>query len=239
MRISTEKDSNPNRPTSLLRYCSAQIGLRARRLASIGLALGVVLASTSFAAAADFSDPDWPCIQRKVPHLSVGQMWSGPPIDEAALTGWRKLPAVSRLAPALAIRRTSLEEAEALIADFADAQADGEGGQSKAERLTALFAGTFALINDKRSTIIAGIARYAHKQEDLAAKIEAKRDALSELKAAAEPDLDKIEELQDGLDWDTRIYRDRAQSLTYVCETPVILERRAFSLAHAIMAHLD
>ena len=35
------------------------------------------------------------------------------------------------------------------------------------------------------------------------------------------------------LGWETRIFRDRAQSLTYVCETPVLLERRAFELARA------
>jgi hypothetical protein len=27
-------------------------------------------------------EADWPCIQRKQPHLSVGQLWSGPPPDE-------------------------------------------------------------------------------------------------------------------------------------------------------------
>ena len=36
------------------------------------------------AGAADFSDPDWPCIQRKQPHLSLAQVWSGPVPDAAA-----------------------------------------------------------------------------------------------------------------------------------------------------------
>ena len=30
------------------------------------------------------ADPDWPCIQRKQPHLSLGQMWTGPEPDPAA-----------------------------------------------------------------------------------------------------------------------------------------------------------
>ena len=48
--------------------------------------------------AADFSDPDWPCIQRKVPNLSVGQMWSGPIIPEADMKNWRSDGDVAALA---------------------------------------------------------------------------------------------------------------------------------------------
>jgi hypothetical protein len=40
--------------------------------------------------------------------------------------------------------------------------------------------------------------------------------------------------LRQKLAWDTRIFRERSQSLTYVCETPVLLERRAFELARAL-----
>jgi hypothetical protein len=55
----------------------------------------------------------------------------------------------------------------------------------------------------------------------------------------AEPkDFDRIEELEDTLAWETRIFRDRAQSLTYVCETPVLLEQRAFAIARLIAARL-
>ena len=33
--------------------------------------------------------------------------------------------------------------------------------------------------------------------------------------------------------------KERQQSLTYVCETPVILEQRAFALSRAIAGRLD
>jgi hypothetical protein len=56
---------------------------------------------------------------------------------------------------------------------------------------------------------------------------------------AAEPqDFDRIDALEEELDWSTRIFKDRQQSLTYVCETPVILEQRAFSLGRSIAALL-
>jgi len=201
-------------------------------VATVAIAAALSIAP---ARAADFSDPDWPCIQRKVLHLSVGQMWAGPPIEEAQLRDWRDDPAIGALAPAIAARRTSLPEAEALIADFA---AKAEAGARPA-RLAALFAGVFSLIERERSAIIAGVGRYAHKQAALAERIEGMRDELTELQEAAEKDFDRIEELEDTIAWDERIFRDRAQSLTYVCESPVILEKRAFALARAMMAHLE
>ena len=44
--------------------------------------------------------------------------------------------------------------------------------------------------------------------------------------------------MEDKLRWDTRIYQDRQKSLTYVCESPVILEQRAFAVARMIAAEL-
>jgi hypothetical protein len=39
--------------------------------------------------------------------------------------------------------------------------------------------------------------------------------------------------------WDMRLYEDRRDSLTYLCEQPVLLEQRAFALARAIAGHLE
>lgn len=191
-----------------------------------------LLASPAHAAGG--TDPDWPCIQRKVPHLSIGQMWAGAPIAETELRAWRTDDGIAPLARALAARRTTEEEAEALIAGFAAAQ-----GPDRNARLALLFAGAFTLIERERSDIIAGIGRYARTQARLAETIETIENELTDLNAAAERDLDRIEELEDRLVWDRRIYKDRAQSLSFVCETPVILERRAFMLGRLIQTHLD
>ena len=185
---------------------------------------------------ADFSDPDWPCVQRKVPHLSVGQMWAGPLISEQDLKDWRKDADASALAPAIALRRTSEEEAASLIDTFAQ-RLNGD----KSRKLSLLFAGAFALIERERSQIISGIGRYARTQTALTRAIETSQNTLTDLTAIENPDFatqDQIEELQDKIQWDTRIFKDRQQSLSYVCETPVILERRAFGLARTIMEKL-
>jgi len=41
-------------------------------------------------------------------------------------------------------------------------------------------------------------------------------------------------ELEEQLKWQVRIHEDRENSLGYICETPVILEQRAFSIGRDI-----
>lgn len=180
------------------------------------------------AQAAEFDDPEWPCIQRKVPELALFQMWPGPPpAGEPAADPDRRAVA-GRLAP----RRVSVEEAEALVADYAS----GLPPETRAEALTALFSEVLALINRDRAEIIAGIGRYARRQAEMSETVETLQQELVVLQAVpeAERDWDRIEELEDRLAWETRVYKDRAQSLTYVCETPVLLEQRAFALGRVI-----
>ena len=96
----------------------------------------------------------------------------------------------------------------------------------------------FDRVDPHRTALMEGIARYGHKQVALAARIEDHRHKMAELEAAASPDFDAIDAREKQLDWDMRIFQDRQQALTYVCETPVILEQRVFALARAIAAGL-
>ena len=186
------------------------------------LAAGPALAATG-------SDPDWPCIQRKQPHLSLGQVWSGPVPDDR-IAELARDPQIEALAARLEQRRLPLEEAEAAIADFAAGADDA--------RLTALMVAIFNKIEPDRSALIAGIARYGHRQVDLAKRIEERRVTMAKLEEAEKPDFDAIDAAEEALDWDQRIFTERQQMLTYVCETPVILEQRAFALGRAIAGHL-
>ncbi len=194
----------------------------------ISILLALLAAGPAFAATG--SDPDWPCIQRKQPHLSLGQLWSGPVPDDQAMA-LAKTPEIAKLAARLEQRRLPLEEATALVDDFA-AQADDN-------QLTALMQAIFARIDRDRSALIAGISRYGRAQVALADQIKSRRSRFEELQAAPSPDYDAIDTEEEALDWDMRIFDDRQKSLTYVCETPVILEQRAFALGRAIGAHLD
>ncbi|GLK66150.1 hypothetical protein F8A10_00290 [Paracoccus kondratievae] len=175
------------------------------------------------------ADPDWPCVQRKQPHLSLGQMWSGPEPDET-VRELARTPEIAALADRLEQRRLPLEKAEAEVAEFAKT-ADNK-------QLTALMVAIFDRIDPHRAALIAGIARYGNKQVDLAKRIGDHRQKMEEMQKAEKPDFDALDAEEEQLDWDTRIFQDRQQALTYVCETPVILEQRVFALARAIAAGL-
>ena len=170
--------------------------------------------------------PDWPCVQARQPHLSLGQVWTGPPPAEGA----REAPEIAALAERLAQRRMPLEEATAAIDAFAAGKDAGT--------LALLMQAVFLRIDAQRSAILDGISRYGHKQVALAQRVEARRARMAELEAAEPSDFDALDAEEEALDWDMRVFTDRQQSLAYVCETPVILEQRLFALGRAIGAHL-
>jgi hypothetical protein len=204
-----------------------------RAIAALLLATTLVAGAIAPVAAAG-EDPDWPCIQRKVSEISAAQVWSGPPLDATA-DAWRDDSALAELAAAIASRRTEMADAKGKIAEFA-AAAGADGNR----RLTLLFAGVLATINAERSSIMAGIGRYAHRQHDLAEKIAGEAAELDRLPAegGTEDEIARREELSDAQTWDTRIFRERERSLRYVCELPTLLEQRAFALGKEILTQL-
>ena len=194
--------------------------------------LGLLVAAPAFAGpafAAGPPDPDWPCIQRRQPSLSLAQVWAGP-LPDAATEALVDAPEVQELARTIALRRTPMADAEARIAGFAETHDPAA--------LTALMVATLDHVNHARNRVMAGITSYAHKQEALDVRIDDTRHALAAPNAAEPQDFDRIDALEEELDWSTRIFQDRQQSLTYVCETPVILEQRVFALARSIAARL-
>ncbi|PPC94002.1 MAG: hypothetical protein CTY36_12660, partial [Methylocystis sp.] len=92
---------------------------------SLRLALFLLVFADAAAAQAppQQSQPDWPCRQVRVPELAVGGVWAGPPLD-AAMKHWRDDAAIADLVTRLAQRRTQIDEAETLIAQFAKSAGD-------------------------------------------------------------------------------------------------------------------
>ena len=120
------------------------------RVASAFVLCGLICGA---AQAADPEDPDWPCIQRKVPAISAGMMWVGPEVDEDDRS-WQSALPVADLAHRLAQRRTPIEEAEEEIDRFA-AESQGE----RNAQLTLLFTALLQIVNVERGDIMAGIER--------------------------------------------------------------------------------
>ena len=209
---------------------------RWRRKAALRLiVLTVTLEAALVAAAepkADLPERNWPCRQILVGELSVAAVWSGPSIEGLA---WQSDQAVAEIVAMLAARRTPLDDAERAIEDFAQAQ-----GASQTNKLLSVFAGLFETLNDERTQVIEGLLRFGAKQKELAGRIRAE-NALREGPGKGLPDAGKqdAETGSGDLEWDLRVFDERRQALTYVCETPALIEQRLFALARVIQRSLE
>jgi hypothetical protein len=195
-------------------------------------ALALLLGAAAPALAKPAEDPDWPCAQRRTGEISAAAVWSGP--DLASVGRWDDDSGAAALARKLASRRTQMAEMDGLIDEFA-----ASAGADKSVRLTRVFAGALAIVNSERNRVIAGVVRYARGQRLLADKIRAEADKISdeqESKDVSSPAA--LDEATSGLKWDKRIFDDRSRALSYVCETPILLERRAFEIARKIQQRL-
>jgi hypothetical protein len=183
--------------------------------------------------AADPRYPDWPCVQAKVPELSVAAVWNGPSIADVG-NAWEGDPGIKDLVARLAARRTPLEAAERAIADFMVGSA-----AEKEDKAKKLFAGLFETLNLQRSEVMSGIERLARKEKELADKIRSDTAALRELQDKPTPNESEISALAGQVEWGTRIFEDRRKSIRYVCEVPTLIERRIFTLGRVIRQALD
>jgi hypothetical protein len=196
----------------------------------VAIALAAGLARPAFAL--DPRYPDWPCQQLKVPEISIASLWTGPPIepiDAAKPTDPKEVDLVSRLAA----RRTPMEDARKLIADFMTGTKDEK--QEKAKRL---FAGLYATLNAQRGEVMSGIERFSRKQKAMADQIRAETEKIRQLQDQPSTDPAQSEALASQLSWQTRIFEDRRKSTSYVCDVPVLLEKRLFDLAGAIQGEI-
>ena len=178
--------------------------------------------------AADYADPTWPCVQRKVGQLSIGLMWPLPVQSQVETSDPGTQRDVAELAQTLALRRVDLEQVQPRIAAFA-AKYDGDP-----QVLGGVFVAVFDILSTRRMRIIDGIGDFSLSQIGLAEQIETTRNDMDRLLAAAEPDFDRVDKLEEKLDWDQVIYSDRQTSIAYLCETPVLLERRLFEIARML-----
>ena len=187
--------------------------------------------ASSFAA--DPRYPDWPCAQAKVPEISLAAVWAGPPLGDATDT-WKDDAKVSALVERLAARRTPLDDANTMIAEFLTGSATERQAKAK-----LLFAGLFDKLNAERSSVMNGLERVMRKQREAADKIRADAQALNELQDATPPDEAKIKQLADQVTWETRIFEDRRKVIRFVCEVPTAIDQRLFALGRTIQQGME
>jgi hypothetical protein len=185
------------------------------------------------AAAAQQSQPDWPCRQVRVPELAVGGVWAGPPLDDA-VKHWRDDATTTDLVTRLAQRRTPMDEAERLIAQFAKS-----AGDTRKERLTTLFAGVYERMNDERRDLVNGLDRFGRRLKAMAETARKETQTLRELQDQKPPDPEAIKKASEAVQWRLRLFEEQRRMVGYVCESPALIEQRFGGLARAIQQAME
>ncbi len=185
------------------------------------------------AGAAGRPDQNWPCVQPKVPQMSVAAVWDGPSIADVG-KAWEDNPEIRDLIGRLAARRTPLDEAQKAINAFVTG-----APAEKQDKAKKLLAGLFDTLNQQRAEVIKGIERVDRKQRELADKIRSDVATLRELQDKPEQDQSRINALVGEVEWSMRIFEERRKTIRYVCEVPTAIEQRTFSLARTIRQALD
>jgi hypothetical protein len=195
--------------------------------------LVIVAWATQPAFALDPRYPDWPCQQLKVPDISVVAVWSGPSI-EAVDTTKPADPKQGELVARLAARRTPMEDARKLIADYLTGT-----NQEKQDTAKVLFAVLYSTLNGQRDQVMSGIERFSRKQKAMAEDIREKTQKMRQAQDVPNADQAQNDELASQLLWQTRIFEDRRKTTSYMCEVPVLIEKRLFDLGNAIQNVLN
>jgi hypothetical protein len=205
--------------------------VRSLRIFSCGVMMAIGWAQSALAL--DPRYPDWPCQQLKVPEISIASVWNGPPIDAIDTTKPAD-PKQAELVAHVAARRTPIEDARKLIADYL--VGTDEEKQQKGKRL---FAALYSTLNAQRDQVMNGIERFSRKQKDVAAELRQKAQKMREIQDKPDSDPAQSNELANELLWQTRIFEDRRRSTSYICDVPVLIEKRLFELGSAIQADLN
>ncbi len=192
--------------------------------AAVLTALVAVALTAAVAYAAPATDPDWPC-PRVAPDLSLAAAWKGPAI-EPYLTTWSDDPEVASLAHRLAQRRMRPEQAEREVRAFAEA-----AGARRREQLVELEAGLFATLAAERGAVVDGLGRYGRRQKELASEVRADLAALRDPQAS---DANQLHALQQKVDWETRLFEQRRQSIGAACEVPARIAQRLLVLTNIV-----
>lgn len=131
-------------------------------------------------------------------------------------------------------RRMPIEQAQQRIQAFA-----AQAGDQKQPKLLQLLAGLFSVLDDERSSVIAGLDRFGGRQKELAAALRDDNDKLRAMQTDAKSDASDINQMTQKVTWEAQVFQDRRQSLRYACDVPGKIEQRLFALAHTIQGVLQ
>jgi hypothetical protein len=196
-------------------------------------AIGVVMLTASIVSpGADAGkppqDPNWPCQQRLVPHLSAAEYGYGPPLNN--IGDWHADPPVADLVRRLAPRRVSTAEGLNEIDAFAKSLT-----ADRQRRFALAFAGLLAESDRERADLIEKLNQIGRRQRELAdlvGRLGAELDAIP-ANATGEAAAKRID-LQQRHEFTARNFEEIQHTIRYACETPIALDARLGAWARAL-----
>ncbi|MCE8005222.1 hypothetical protein [Billgrantia ethanolica] len=206
-------------------------------LLGVGFTLALFAATETEAQRAAAGPPDWPCVQRLIPELAWGTIWTGPSPEELEQDWWED-EEVGRVARFATSRATPEEQAQARVREFVESLTEEQADEEVERRLTLLFAGLFELTNRERRRTIEGIRSASRAQLARLATISAMVDELEERRAEESADAAELERLSEALFWEQRTFQQRQQALPAMCEQPYLLEEKLSRMVRTIMARM-
>lgn len=177
------------------------------------------LVATAAIAQSDNAN-DWPCIQQLVPEVSAAVVWPVPITDD--LKGeWHKDNAISQLASELGDVDSVTDAVRTKITTFAESVPESERNAT----LTILADGIVDVTNERRQLFIRGIKRYTRQQQAIASQVEEQLNKLDALEGdSSEAAVAQRLELRETTQWHQRVFDQREQAITALCDRPVELE---------------
>jgi len=205
--------------------------LRALRLSAILIA---ALTGTSLPLSAQEQPQAWPCAQIFVPEVSASVLWAGPSMEDLQPQAWRSDKATASLVRGITSQAADPATVETLVSTYVKSLA----GDQKDQKLTLAFFGVLAVLNLRRTKYMNGILRFSRQQSARAKVIDKGLAELLNLKAANGPD-EKVNDLENKLTWQQRMFDDRERSIQFLCEQPVNVEVVMADLARTLSYELD
>ena len=165
-------------------------------------------------------DPDWPCQQRLVPHVTAAAYWNGPSLDN--LGDWRADPAVAELVRRLAPRNVSTQEGLSEITAFVQSSPE-----DRPRRSALVFKGLLEETDRERAALIDRLKQIGRRQRDIAALAEQLTLELDAMpRDASDGTAAERIDLQQRHDFTVRNFEEVQRTIRYACETPTALEAR-------------
>ncbi len=172
----------------------------------------------------------WPCAQRYVPELSAGVFWTGALPKDGA---WQSYQNIVELAAVVTDRNLPLAQAVAMLKEFF-----GERNGAKPEAAQLLAGAMTEAANMRRDRVMAGIRRFGERQQMMVMRIEKQANKIGDIEQGKEPAA-TLNDLRARQKWDIRVFEEREKLTAALCEQPVLLEQRLFSLGRNLATYSE